>query len=117
MKRYRGVATLEIVAKDANVLIVAPNELAGASILVNGEDSGTLWPEGLIRRNALLGIFARKLPPSERAVGLLVLDAGRYEVVVAKSGYEAITLHVVCADEERTEVHIEPAMLRTCEPE
>lgn len=112
MKRYRGVATLEVLPKEANVFIVAPTELAGASILANGEDIGSLWPEGLVRRNALLGIFARELPASDRAVGLLVLAVGRHEVVVKKSGYEAITLQIVCTEKERTRAEIEPAMLR-----
>jgi len=95
--------------EDANVFVYAPLELAGASIQVNGRIAGQLWPDGVVQRSAFLGIFARTLPHSRRAVSRLNLDAGRYELTIEKDGYRAIRRTFVHPKQRTTEIVIDAA--------
>lgn len=111
-RRYKATVTIETLAKNANVFVYAPLELAGASIRVNGQLAGQLWPEGVVQRSAFWGIFARTLPRSARAITQLALDPGRYELTIQKDGYRAIRQSFVHAKMRATEIVIDAAAVK-----
>lgn len=112
MPKYKATTRVEVLPKEADVVVAAPVELAGAAILIDDVAAGTLWPEGLLRRNAFFGMFAGSLPKSTRSIGRLRADAGEHELKIEKEGYAVIIKSFVHEGTRPTEVLIDDAAVK-----
>lgn len=112
MMRYQANVRIEMLPKNANVIITAPLELSGASVRIGEAEVGQLWPDGVVKRNSFFGIFARALPASKHAVSRLALHAGTYALRIEKYGYAPIEMKLTQPESGTTEVYIEAGRVK-----
>lgn len=114
MPKYKATTRVDVLPKKPDIIVAAPVELSGAAILIDGVAVGSLWPEGLLRRNSFFGMFARSLPESTRSIGRLVVSAGEHQLKIEKEGYATIIKSFVHDGTRPTEVVIDAAAVK-CE--
>jgi hypothetical protein len=84
---------VEKIPKHPNIIVKAPRELIGASLMIDGSDRRMLWPDTLIRHTRS-SFWSRLLrpdrPASTAAIAYLELPQGRHVLAISQKHYRTI---------------------------
>ena len=93
---------VEKIPKNPNVVVTAPTELIGASLILDGVDKRMLWPDTWLDRPKWRRILRLPDPKPNAAKAYLQLLPGRHVLVISSRAYRDIVRTIDFAGEHQS---------------